>query len=585
MRRAKGATMEATGGTAVLDLRDADDEQLEILIPEAAKRPEIVEIPHELIEPDPAQPRKAADGELRASIARQGLLQDITVRQHPEKMGHYMLVDGERRWRSAAGVLSTMRCKLREDLSASKTSRLAVQLIANSAKGLSPLEEAETYGKMLVENPEWTVSDLAKHIGKPRSTVAQRLEAMELGAWLEDVATGALSWTMLVETLLPYRGCPDAVHAKARERAQKDVRWRAKESPACGPRDFEGLVRNAYKPALYPLNKSKSMYGGGRQCEFNTKHHDAECNCGGMLISDYNGATPRKYCGNPSWWGPLHRKALKDKPKTSGSSAGESRQRATRKELRMPKGSTEVTGSIHEAPPEGCAWVTNVDGKGWSIVEGEPAFDPLVLQKLVKADDLVLVRGTDGVRVATTNAGAMKKAVAAFAKEVESRQAASLKPLRASLKKHGSFSGISGLGVQSLLAMLITFAESDLEEVLRVLCVVEEIAQPGSTSRLSYYESRELLESWARNLSAKDAKAILTDLAALGADKDFDQAQLARVSGFERKARAQAAERRVPWLKDVAGTKAGAPTKAAADDEDEDVDDEDLGDGDEDDSE
>lgn len=567
----------------MLDLRDADGEQLEILIPEAAKRPEILEIPYELIEPDPAQPRKAADDELRASIAREGLLQDITVRQHPEKMGHYMLVDGERRWRSAAGILSTMRGKLREDLSASKTSRLAVQLIANSAKGLSPLEEAETYRKMLAENPEWTVSDLAKHIGKPRSTVAQRLEAMELGAWLEDVATGAISWTMLVEMLLPYRGCPDAVHVKARERAMKAGWWRDGESPAIGPRDFERAVRDAYKPALYPLNKSKTNFGiNGDRPIFNTKHHDAECNCGGVMISEYDGATPRKFCGNPSWWGPLHRKALKDKPKSGSSNAGESRQRATRKELRLPKGSIEVTGSVYEAPPEGCAWVTSVDGKGWSIDLDGPAFDPIVLQKLLKPADLVLVRGGDAVRVATTNRAAMQRAQAAFTKAVEADLTKEIKPLRAALRKHTSTTPISGIGVQQLLSAMFQYLRAwDVARVLRSVCAAEAVSLPPDLHSPGVSVDDACL--WARELSAKDAKTVLTALAALGAS-ELPGDMLPYV-GDDEEARRVAASRKVPWLKDVAGTKAGAPAKAAADDEDEDVDDEDLGDANEDDGE
>lgn len=570
--------MDATGGTAVLDLRDADGEQLEILIPEAAKRPEILEIPYELIEPDPAQPRKTADDELRASIAREGLLQDITVRQHPEKMGHYMLVDGERRWRSAAGILSTMRAKLREDLSASKTSRLAVQLIANSAKGLSPLEEAETYQRMLVENPEWTVSDLAKHIGKPRSTVAQRLEAMELGAWLEDVATGAISWTMLVEMLLPYRGCPDAVHVKARERAKKAGWWRGGESPAIGPRDFERAVRDAYKPALYPLNKSKTNYGiNGDRPIFNTKHHDAECNCGGMLFSEYDGATPRKFCGNPSWWGPLHRKALKDKPKTSSSSAGESRQRASRKELRLPKGATEVTGSVHEAPPEGCAWVTDVGGTSWSLKAADgPAFDPIVLQKLLKPVDLVLVRGTDAVRVATTNRTAMQKAQAAFSKQVEAELAKDLKPLRTALRRHTSTTGISGIGVQALLSAMFRYFEDswELNRTLRALCAAEGITLPPDSDD----HDTDAACVWARELSAKDAKALLTALAALGAAELPFNALPGDVG--DEKARRVAAGRKVPWLKDVADKKGTTKPSASADgdepDEPDEVEDDDF---------
>ncbi|MGB5868435.1 MAG: ParB/RepB/Spo0J family partition protein [Arcobacteraceae bacterium] len=58
----------------------------------------------ENIEPNPFQPRKEFNQEsleeLASSIAEEGLLQDIVVTPNPDKVGHFILIAGERRWRA-----------------------------------------------------------------------------------------------------------------------------------------------------------------------------------------------------------------------------------------------------------------------------------------------------------------------------------------------------------------------------------------------------------------------------------------------------------------------------------------------------
>ena len=230
-----------------------------------------------------------------------------------------------------------------------------------------------------------------------------------------------------------------------------------------------------------------------------------------------------------------------------------------------------MTGSVHEAPPDGCAWVTTVNGDRWAIEDEGPAFDPIIFQKHVKAADLVLVQGGDAVRVATTNLGAMKKAQAAFAKRAQEEAATALKPLRAIVKKHSGSTGISGVGVQSLLSAVFRLCRDqwDTERMVYTLCVLEEIAPPPAD--LSEDSDGELaFAAWAGALSAKDAKALLTAIAALGAAGYDGHMPYAT----DRAARMTAAERKVPWLKDIAESKGGAPVRAsaadAADDDDED---------------
>jgi len=58
----------------------------------------------ENIEPNPFQPRKEfiqeSLNELASSIVEEGLIQDIVVTPHPDKVGHFILIAGERRWRA-----------------------------------------------------------------------------------------------------------------------------------------------------------------------------------------------------------------------------------------------------------------------------------------------------------------------------------------------------------------------------------------------------------------------------------------------------------------------------------------------------
>ena len=136
----------------------------------------------DLLEPNPFQPRSPIDdadlSELADSIREQGLLQPILIRRHPEVLGRFQIIAGERRWRAArlAG-LTSIPSYIRDmpDEAAN-----AAALVENlQRQDLNPIEEAEGY-RRLSDGYGLTQDDLAKAIGKSRSHVANLLRLLQL---------------------------------------------------------------------------------------------------------------------------------------------------------------------------------------------------------------------------------------------------------------------------------------------------------------------------------------------------------------------------------------------------------------------
>jgi hypothetical protein len=161
--------------------------------------------------------------------------------------------------------------------------------------------------------------------------------------------------------------------------------------------------------------------------------------------------------------------------------------------------------------------------------------------------------------VATTNLGAMKKARAAFDKRVQEAAAAALKPMRTVIKKHAPTTGISGAGVQALVRATLSLLGDPWESVrvIRALCAIEDIAPPADTDEIN--DRDDALDQWVDGLSAKDAKALLTGMAALAAAGfDIEGIPIVDDGGAGR----EAARRKVPWLKEVAAEKIEKTTPA-----------------------
>lgn len=141
--------------------------------------------PIEELKPHGQQPRKTFDdakmAELVASIKEKGVIQPLVVRQMPD---HYQIIAGERRWRAAqkAGLdrLPVVIQDVSEDWA------LEIALIENiQREDLNPLEEAAAY-RHLMGNFDLSQEEVAKRVGKERSTVANALRLLRLPEKVKD---------------------------------------------------------------------------------------------------------------------------------------------------------------------------------------------------------------------------------------------------------------------------------------------------------------------------------------------------------------------------------------------------------------
>lgn len=153
----------------------------EYLEPEAATG-EVVRLPLSSIVPNPVQPRRVFTEsdleELTASIKENGLLQPLVVRPAPSSPDRYELVAGERRFRAVTALQwADVPVLVRE---ASDETLLVLALVENLQRSaLNPIEEAEGY-VALSERFEMSQADIAKSVGKDRSTVANLVRLLNL---------------------------------------------------------------------------------------------------------------------------------------------------------------------------------------------------------------------------------------------------------------------------------------------------------------------------------------------------------------------------------------------------------------------
>lgn len=148
------------------------------------------------ISPNPYQPRREMDDqalrELAESIEQRGVLQPLVVRKLDGEDDRYELIAGERRLRASkhaglAEVPVLVRNATAED-------RLELALIENiQRQNLNPVEEAIAF-KRLVDEFSFTQEEVARKVGKERSTVANTMRLLQLPDIVkEDIANKKLS--------------------------------------------------------------------------------------------------------------------------------------------------------------------------------------------------------------------------------------------------------------------------------------------------------------------------------------------------------------------------------------------------------
>lgn len=153
----------------------------------------LLELPVQSIRPNPYQPRARLDepqfSELVASLETAGLLQPIVVRKH---LDGYQLIAGERRWRAAQKLgWQKIAAVIKE---ADDRTLLTLALVENLQRdNLSAIEEATSYQR-LIEEFSLTQADVARLVGRDRSTVANAIRLLKLPPEVTDmVDRGRLS--------------------------------------------------------------------------------------------------------------------------------------------------------------------------------------------------------------------------------------------------------------------------------------------------------------------------------------------------------------------------------------------------------
>ena len=156
----------------------------------------LLQVSPEQIVPNPQQPRKHFDekslNELAQSIRAQGVLQPLVVRKHPELPNQYELVAGERRWRALKQIdVAQVPVVLRN---VSDNEILEVSLLENiQRENLTVIEEAQSYQDLL-QIHGYTQEELAKKLGRDRSTIANMLRLLQLPSALKnDLETGRIT--------------------------------------------------------------------------------------------------------------------------------------------------------------------------------------------------------------------------------------------------------------------------------------------------------------------------------------------------------------------------------------------------------
>jgi ParB family chromosome partitioning protein len=185
------------------------------------------DVPTDLIDPSPLQPRSVFDeaklDELARSISANGVVQPVLLRRRGAR---FELIAGERRWRAAIRAGLTQIPAVLRNVSDDKV--LEIALIENiQREDLNPIEEARAYRK-LIETLGLTQESVAERVGRDRSYVTNYLRLLRLPDDIQElVESGRLS-TGHARTLLGVEHV-DVQRRIARKVLEQDLSVRATE--------------------------------------------------------------------------------------------------------------------------------------------------------------------------------------------------------------------------------------------------------------------------------------------------------------------------------------------------------------------
>ncbi len=206
-------------------------------------------IPVDKLEPNRFQPRSMFDetglDELAESIRSQGVVQPIVVT--PKGRGLFTIIAGERRWRAArrAGLETVPAVVRKVD---DDQQMLEMALVENVQRAdLNAIEEAEAY-RMLGERFELSQEEIARRVGKGRTTVTNALRLLRLPEEILDfIREGRLS----AGQARPLLGIPD--RSKQIEIAERAM------AEGLTARDLEALAKGPRGPKTAAKKKEREL--------------------------------------------------------------------------------------------------------------------------------------------------------------------------------------------------------------------------------------------------------------------------------------------------------------------------------------
>lgn len=123
---------------------------------------------------------------LAQSIEEHGLIQPIVVEQNN---GHYVLIDGERRWRAVKSLgLATISAVV-HTYDEKPADKLAQSVVANMQRSdLNPIEEGEAFEKLYQAG--MTISTIARTVGRSIGYVNNHLDPGKFKDTRNDTSEG-----------------------------------------------------------------------------------------------------------------------------------------------------------------------------------------------------------------------------------------------------------------------------------------------------------------------------------------------------------------------------------------------------------
>jgi ParB family chromosome partitioning protein len=195
--------------------------------PEVPAPAPVGEIPLSALDPNPLQPRGAMDAgrlaELAASVRESGIVQPILVRRRGER---YQIIAGERRFRAAqAAGLSTVPVTVRD---VDDEHLLELALVENiQREELNAIEEAQAFHR-LQDEFQLTQEEIARRVGRDRTTVANALRLLRLPRELRDMVAASRLDAGHARALLALERAEDQL-ALGRETARRGLSVREVE--------------------------------------------------------------------------------------------------------------------------------------------------------------------------------------------------------------------------------------------------------------------------------------------------------------------------------------------------------------------